>query len=275
MLGKMIKHEFRATGRLYIPLFIMVAVLTPILSLLFKLASGIGKKTVVGGILSGISVGGFVLMIVAFSVASFIYIMVRFYKTVATSEAYLTFCLPVNQHHVVLSKLIVGTVWELLTIALSVTSVYVMLIINNILKPGTVTGVLKQIVTFVDGSSESLFVYLLKFGIIMFISMISSTLSWYLAICLGQLFNEHRVIMSIAMYIGIYMAVQILSMVIIVPILLGSSDFVVGQVSAFKMSNSPKLPAGFFALIGGLNAALGVVYYIASTQILKKKTNVR
>ena len=63
--------------------------MTPVLSLLNKLASNIGNESLVGKILSGLSMGSFVLMIIGASVAAFIYIMVRFYKTIATSEAYL------------------------------------------------------------------------------------------------------------------------------------------------------------------------------------------
>ena len=60
MLGKMIKHEFKATGRLILPLFLLVIVMTPVLALLNKLASHIGKNHLVGRILSGISMGSFV-----------------------------------------------------------------------------------------------------------------------------------------------------------------------------------------------------------------------
>lgn len=275
MLGKMTKHEFKATGRLFVPLFIMVAVLTPILSLLFKLALNIGKDSVAGVILSGISVGGFVLMIVGFCISAFIFIMVRFYKTVATSEAYLTFCLPVNQHHVVLSKLIVGTVWQVLTIAVSVTSIYVMLLINGFIKPGTVTGFLHKMIPFADGSEGSLLGYLLKIGGVILISMIASTLSWYLAICLGQIFNEHRVIMSFVMYIAIYTVGQIISLIVMIPFMLDSTSMTIGQVRVMNIDTNANLPMGIFAVIAGLNVVLGIAYYIVSTRILKKKTNVR
>ena len=276
MLGKMIKHEFKATGRLFVPLFIMVIVLTPILSLLFKLSRSIGEDSMAGTILSGMSVGGFILMIVGFCVAGFIFIMVRFYKTVATSEAYLTFCLPVNQHHVILSKLIVSTVWQVITIAISVASIYVMLLINGIIKTGTVTAYLRKVLVLSGGSNDSLLGYLVKIGIVIFVSMIAGTLSWFLAICLGQLFNEHRVIASIAMYVAIYTVVQIISLIVMLPFIIDSSTKIsIGQVNAFGIDTGANIPPGLFAVVAVMNVVFGVGYYIASTQILKKKTNVR
>ena len=135
--------------------------------------------------------------------------MVRFYKTIATSEAYLTFCLPVNSHHVVLSKLIVAIVWQLATIIIAVGSVYSMLIITGTIEPGEVYNFLDKMIVFAGGGSGTLLGYLIKISIIIFISMITSTLSWFLAVCLGQMSKENRALMSIVMYVGIYMASQI------------------------------------------------------------------
>ncbi|MCR4604645.1 MAG: hypothetical protein K5639_01460 [Eubacterium sp.] len=281
MLGKMIKHEFKATARLYVPLFILVVVLTPLLSLLFRLGDSIGENSLAGTILSGISVGGFILMIVAFCVSAFIYVMVRFYKTVATSEAYLTFCLPVNQHHVVISKLVVATVWQVLSIALSIASIYVMLLIKGIIKPGTVSAFLHQMIPMADGSESSLPGYLIKFGVLLLFAMIASTLSVYLAICLGQTFNEHRVILSFVCYMGIYTVVQVINLVALLPFILdsaGHSGFVVGEVSAVNVDMvnvNNNIPMSALYVICGANIALGIVYYIISTRILKKRTNVR
>ncbi|MBR0119679.1 MAG: hypothetical protein IJM01_06090 [Eubacterium sp.] len=276
MLGKMIKHEFKATGRLILPLFLLVIVMTPVLALLNKLASHIGRKSLAGGLLSGISMVSFVAMMIGACVAVFIYIMVRFYKTIATSEAYMTFCLPVNSHHVMLSKLIVATVWQVLTVAIAIGSLYIMFIINGIIEPGTVFSHMERMLTSSGIEYGSLFGFLFKIGAMIFISMITSILSWYLAVCLGQIFQEKRVLMSIVMYMGIYMVMQIIYMCILLPFILShSSEFTMGEAKAINMQMNAEFPSGLLLAVGIINIVLAVVFYVVGTQILKKKTNVR
>lgn len=276
MLGKMIKHEFKATGRLILPLFLLVIVMTPVLALLNKLASHIGRKSLAGGLLSGISMVSFVAMMIGACVAVFIYIMVRFYKTIATSEAYITFCLPVNSHHVMLSKLIVATVWQVLTVAIAIGSLYIMFIINGIIEPGTVFSHMERMLTSSGIEYGSLFGFLFKIGAMIFISMITSILSWYLAVCLGQIFQEKRVLMSIVMYMGIYMVMQIIYMCILLPFILShSSEFTMGEAKAINMQMNAEFPSGLLLAVGIINIVLAVVFYVVGTQILKKKTNVR
>ena len=276
MLGKMIKHEFKATGRLILPLFLLVIVMTPVLALLNKLASHIGRKSLAGGLLSGISMVSFVAMMIGACVAVFIYIMVRFYKTIATSEAYMTFCLPVNSHHVMLSKLIVATVWQVLTVAIAIGSLYIMFIINGIIEPGTVFSHMERMLTSSGIEYGSVFGFLFKIGAIIFIAMITSTLSWYLAVCLGQIFQEKRVLMSIVMYVGIYMVMQIIYMCVLLPYILShSSEFAMGEAKAINMQMNAEFPSGLLLAVGIINIVLAVVFYVVGTQILKKKTNVR
>ncbi|MBQ4463425.1 MAG: hypothetical protein II915_03315 [Eubacterium sp.] len=276
MLGKMIKHEFKATGRLILPLFLLVIVMTPVLALLNKLASHIGRKSLAGGLLSGISMVSFVAMMIGACVAVFIYIMVRFYKTIATSEAYMTFCLPVNSHHVMLSKLIVATIWQVLTVAIAIGSLYIMFIINGIIEPGTVFSHMERMLTSSGIEYGSLFGFLFKIGAMIFISMITSILSWYLAVCLGQIFQEKRVLMSIVMYMGIYMVMQIIYMCILLPFILShSSEFTMGEAKAINMQMNAEFPSGLLLAVGIINIVLAVVFYVVGTQILKKKTNVR
>lgn len=276
MLGKMIKHEFKATGRLILPLFLLVIVMTPVLALLNKLASHIGRKSLAGGLLSGISMVSFVAMMIGACVAVFIYIMVRFYKTIATSEAYMTFCLPVNSHHVMLSKLIVATVWQVLTVAVAIGSLYIMFIINGIIEPGTVFSHMERMLTSSGIEYGSLFGFLFKIGAMIFISMITSILSWYLAVCLGQIFQEKRVLMSIVMYVGIYMVMQIIYMCVLLPYILShSSEFAMGEAKAINMQMNAEFPSGLLLAVGIINIVLAVVFYVVGTQILKKKTNVR
>ena len=45
MLGKLIKHEFKDTMRLFLPMFGFIAVLTPIFSLMMSLGNNYDEET--------------------------------------------------------------------------------------------------------------------------------------------------------------------------------------------------------------------------------------
>ena len=276
MLGKMIKHEFKATGRLYLPLFLITLVLTPVLGLLFKFSGGIGEGSFFGTIVSGMSMTGYVIMLIALCIASFIYVIVRFYKTVATSEAYLTFCLPVKPTDILTSKLVVGVIWELLSVGVMLLSIFVMLTIQGSDIPQKAFDVLGKIAPILATEYGSVAFFFIHMGLIILIASIAGTLAFFLSICLGQLFNEHRVIMSIAMYVGVYTVSQILSVVVFMPFLLSDPKaMIVGKVSSGDVDFAGIPTLGFFLSVGALQLALGAVYFIVCRVILKKKMNVR
>ena len=276
MLGKMIKHEFKATSRLLLPLNLLTVALAPILALLFRLSRGFGENNLVGGIMAGISMTGFFLLLAAVCVGSALFIVIRFYRTVATSEAYLTFCLPVKSNHILISKFLVGVVWEILSVAVVIGSAYLMLVIqgSNILNEAF--DVFSKITPLIVAEYGSLAFFFIHIGLIILASIVAGTLSFFLAICLGQMFNEHRVLASIGMYVALYTVSQIISAIAVVPFVAkGSAEIVIGSASAFHVEPDSIPAFGLLTTLGVIQIVFGVVYFIVCSYILKKKTNVR
>jgi len=120
MLRKLMKHEFRATGRTMLPLFLIV------------LATAVGANLSAHGLMDNGSrfldmLGS--LLVIAFGFAVFavcimaLVVMVqRFYKNLLQDEGYVMMTLPVSVRQQVWSKLIVSAVWfaaTLLVVCLS------------------------------------------------------------------------------------------------------------------------------------------------------------
>ena len=203
-------------------------------------------------------------------------VLKRTYKTVATSEAYLTFCLPVKPTEILTSKLIVGVIWELLSVGVMLVSIYVMLTIQGSDIPQKAFDVLGKVAPILATEYGSVAFFFIHMGLLILIASIAGTLAFFLSICLGQLFNEHRVIMSIAMYVGVYTVSQILSVIVFMPFLLSDPKaMIVGKVSAASIDFAGIPTLGFFLSVGALQLALGAVYFIVCRIILKKKMNVR
>ena len=103
MLGKLIKHEFRATGRIMLPLLGALLVLSPIAGLIMR-ALDRGQLKNLFRFLGGAVVGLFFMAVAAVFVISLALMVRRFYSNLLQDEGYLMFTLPVSTHSLIWSK---------------------------------------------------------------------------------------------------------------------------------------------------------------------------
>lgn len=218
MLGKLIKHEFGATARYFIPLYGFILVLSPLFALMMRMVidldvdeSAVGLSLIASMAMFGIF--GYAFLIIAVFIATLILIVIRFYKTTATSEAYLTFTLPVKTHQVVLSKTTAAVVWEILAFIIAVTSLIVMFCITGITSPSEILEGLRELfgnaLFHMDGGD----IYTISVMLLSALAgVIASVLKIYCAIAIGQLFRNHRVLISIGIYFAIHFSIQFISM---------------------------------------------------------------
>ena len=111
MLGKLFKHEFYGMGRLLIPLFILVAIMTPISSFLLRLNLN-GLEAAWAQIIGGLFVIVYVMLLIGMNVALSVFIVMRFYKTMVSDEAYLTHTIPVKTSSIIWVKLANSFIWS-------------------------------------------------------------------------------------------------------------------------------------------------------------------
>lgn len=102
MLRKLLKHEFRATARVMIPLYlitVLLAVLTRATALWAEMVTFdgmLGRNFL--ALLSGIIIFGFVLALIATFVVAVILAILRFRSNLMADEGYVMFTLPVSTH---------------------------------------------------------------------------------------------------------------------------------------------------------------------------------
>lgn len=100
MLRKLLKHEFRATARVMIPLYlitVLLAVLTRATALWAEMVTFdgmLGRNFL--ALLSGIIIFGFVLALIATFVVAVILAILRFRSNLMADEGYVMFTLPVS-----------------------------------------------------------------------------------------------------------------------------------------------------------------------------------
>ena len=110
MLRKLLKHEFRATARIMVPLYLVV------------LAMGFG-----GGLsIRGLALDGrwiklaCVLGCAALCIVTAVFLIWRFSHNLLGDEGYLMFTLPVSVHQHVWAKMLAAAVWFLVSLAVAV-----------------------------------------------------------------------------------------------------------------------------------------------------------
>ena len=215
MLGKLLKQEFRATGRIMLPMFGALLLLTVLANLSMRLLD-----RVEGGVLAVLCV----LVIIAFTLGIFgVFVMTlvlmvgRFHRNLLRDEGYLMHTLPVSVHGLVSSKLLVSLVWILASGVL----VALIVLLSTFFQSGTnLSELLSQIPTWdelnrllaAEGLSlGSLTVWAVEFLAVAIVSLLGLCLHFYAAMAMGHMFNKDKVLLSIVFFVAISIVLSILS----------------------------------------------------------------
>lgn len=195
MLGKLIKYEFKATARIFLPLLGALLAVSAVTRLLL----GLNWQTP-----HVISVALSIMLMVAAFVMTLILTVQRFYKNFMTDEGYLTFTLPVNTGRLIWSKLVVAVVW---IAACSVTAILSLMLMAF---SGNEWRILLDGIRELNIPRFDLILFLVEGGALILASIITSILTIYTSMALSMVANKHRVSLSFAFYIGLNTVMQIL-----------------------------------------------------------------
>ena len=123
MFGKLVKHEFHATARFALPLCGMMLALAVLAGMVLRFWGDLPS--------GGFSTAGNAIIILygmslfAVSVGIFVILMQRYKQNFFGDEGYLTRTLPVSEHALLLSKLLVALVWLMIAGVLMALSVFI------------------------------------------------------------------------------------------------------------------------------------------------------
>ncbi|KEZ84985.1 hypothetical protein IO99_17475 [Clostridium sulfidigenes] len=202
MLRKLMKYEFKATGRIMLPLY--GALLG--FSIINKIFIGTNMAEVnmdfLGGIPAIITMIGYFVTMVAVFVGTLFITVQRFYKNLFGDEGYLMNTIPVKSYQNIVNKLVVSMVWTIISGFIAATSIFVM---------AYEPGVLKEIIRgFKNIYSE---IGLNVFGIIEFIilgivSLAHQIMMLYASLSIGQLFKSKKLLGGFAGFMILSIAQQ-------------------------------------------------------------------
>lgn len=272
MLGKLTKFEFCAVTKVLLLINAFTVLLTVIGCLTF--ASPLWEFDSPYTVMLGMSsVIVYYIAIIAISLFACVYLAVRFYKNLYTDEGYLMHTLPVTPRELILSKAITAFCWMMITTLLILFSVCA-IFLSAYLKFGVeelgdlseMYFSLNEFVVEVYGMSLTGFCVYMIFSLV--IGSLSGIFTIYASISLGQLFNRHKVLGSILCYIGIYFAMQILTMIVMIPYCVKLFSFDYFADSSMGLYMKYKL---FSTMI--LSGIAAIVCYYITEMMMKKKLN--
>lgn len=266
MLGKLMKYEFRATAIYFLPIYVVLV----LVSGLRYVVSLISQKFSNGfSVFSGFSLSAiYLLLALGLAITTFIVIIIRFYKNLLGTEGYLMFTLPVSVEQNILAKLIPSVVWFFGSCVLGMLTIAPAMGLRFNDNPFTMfTGIRLGDVL------EILLAVLMVIG-----SIAGTFLFYYLCMCIGQMFNSHRFLASAGAYIVIQMVLQILGIAFIwiCASSFSSQAFVAWLSNAFaSLDNIPSGSLIYLFLIAAniLSYGIAAALFFIDSAILRKRLN--
>lgn len=278
MLSKLLKYEFKATGRIYGGLYLAILAAAALLGAFFRFPALASDFPIV------VVTTVYLMLCVAIAVITALTIIQRFTRNLLGREGYLMHTLPVTPAQLILSKLISSMVWllcSILVIALSLGVFFLcgMLNVNGIFSDWA--GVVRDFRQLADILQRVLNVsgfMLLLTAIEWLATLVCSILCLYTACMIGHQFKQHFALVGIAAFVVLNVVQnQLLNL------LPYNSDNAMGLNLVFSTSASDGslvyTVSGNKAYVWAVLAALAVdlvvcaVYFAATNWMMKNKLN--
>ena len=208
MLRKLMKHELRATGRIMLPLFLLL--------LVTAVSANISTRTLLEAdnralnALGMLFMTAFALAIAAVCIMSCALMVYRFYKNLLQDEGYVMMTLPVSVHQQLISKLLVSMIWFVLSMLAVMAAFFILAYQVGIVKE--IANVIKAMFSevFESGYAFDATLFVFEITVLIFFSAVTACLHFYLALAIGHSFPDKKLLWSVVFYFVIQMALNTL-----------------------------------------------------------------
>ena len=195
MLGKLIKHEFRATGRLMAPLFgalLLLAVFVRVSDLILSAADA----PVFFEALNALLLIVYVLAILGVTVFATILMIKRFHQNFLTDEGYLMFTLPTSVHSLLWSKLITAALFFIFTFLADALAVAIVVWRGGTARDlfESIVGLFRELNSFYMANGIALALEILA---LLLVSLLVTCLLFYAPMSIGYSFANHKGLLSV------------------------------------------------------------------------------
>lgn len=275
MLKKLFRQEWKSFSLAPMVTMIILAAITLILTGSFMTPFW-KQNNIFLELFASLTVLAYAFSLAALSFCVTLCTAVRFYKNLFTDEGYLMFTLPVKTSDLLLSKTLVSVLWKLISFFFTLLSILLVATVG--ISRLDDKGIIRFFQEFFNLFRQALSklqdslmipVPLFFFWLILLSagSLFFSTLFIYTCICLGQLWNSHKIGGAIAAYFGLRFVFRLFRQILTIPLSeLLSSIYDVESITAGTWLLTMVLS---LLVMGGLCAAL----YCICSYIMSRKLN--
>ena len=255
MFWNLVRYEFKNVNKWYLALYAAVLVLSVPIGMQGHYYNYVSFKDSQPVLLFFLALvfGG---LMITLGISTIFLIIKRFKGSVYDRQGYLTLTLPVSEHHIITAKLVGAFIWSILSSTVLALSAF---IIVTITVPEWISNseLIPLVGTFLPQLS--------LIGVSFLLNTISGILCIYLAISIGQLFNEYRTALAVAAYIGIQIVIGFIEVFFNT-----SANFYVNSLAGFNDN--------FY-----MGTSIGIVeelifiaiFYLGTYYILRNKVNLQ
>ena len=201
MLGKLLKYEMKAMGRIVLPFYAALIGVAILFSISLAI-NGFEFDGALSAIMNTILVVALVCLFIASGVVCLVLIIQRYYRNLLGDEGYLMFSLPVKTSEHIACKTISAMIWSTLGVLAGLIAVFVLLL--GAVGPAEVMEALgralKEYLTIGIGHAVLFPVEIL---VLILLNEAAQCAQIFSAISIGHLWSEHRILGAILAYIVI------------------------------------------------------------------------
>jgi len=255
MFWNLVRYEFKNVNKWYLALYAAVLALSALIGIQTQGFKNLPYQESQAAMLLSLATvfGGLMLTLV---ISTIFLIIKRFKGSVYDRQGYLTLTLPVSEHHIITAKLVGAFIWSIVSTAVLVISAFIVL---------TLTApdwfVTSDLIPFIETHLPQLSLI----GVSFLLNTISGILCIYLAISIGQLFNEYRTALAIVAYIGIQIVIGFVEVFFNT-----SANFYVNSLAGF---NDNFYMGASTSIIEEL--IFIAIFYLGTYYILRNKVNLQ
>ena len=275
MLSKLLKYEFKATSRVFLPAYAVLLIAGAIQKIMLQFGFYNKDMGVFSKILGSLIPSLLGAAVVAIFVVTLVVMINRFRKSLLGREGYLMFTLPVNTSQLILSKAIAVLAWAILSCIIGLITVVILVFDADFVR--FVHDFFAMIAEAArQGGTANVTMFFIEAILAFVFGIVDFTLMVYLCLSIGQLSNKHRGLCSIGAFVGINFVLRNIILAIISNVLF-TDKFVppfylcgydtASIVGILQMMNAFML-AGLVIVIIEL-----LIYFFITKYILSNKLN--
>lgn len=210
MLGKLIKYEFKATGRTFLPLYGAILIVALVHRFLGRTSQDLFEELNRIGDFSTVAL---VALFMALGVVTLVVTIQRFQKNLLSDEGYLMFTLPVKTRSLIASKMLVAVVWVILSGIIGMTTFFILFVNKEFfteLLPFLSQFMSEIKIVLGDDMRRRGVAIIVQFMLAGFLNYIQFVMVIYLSLAIGQFpkFQKHRTAASFIAFFVINMLIS-------------------------------------------------------------------